>query len=327
MFGTLNPFRGLLPHSGVSPDNPLFAYYVRRVGWWVDWRSPRRYGLLLVTWMLLAVLVVGLVLAVLLIGLPASQGVMLSGTRLVSRLYQVFDLALIASLLAALVLDYVVMAVTLVTMVGGRDSRIDDLLHMTNLSAGDVVTAQHAVVRVQTWRLTAALVGVRLGLLLHFVLLRAVIAPGVREISIMQAWQLTTFPLLAAIEFVWLALVLGFLTLEPLWRWRLVTAVSVALSTRFKSVTAALVAGAFTVLLLMTVPQVVFIPRVFASLDAFFFTVNAPLAFVGFILLGVAIYFAYFSLENVALKRARQFTFREGRDVDMVQEHEPVQGL
>lgn len=307
MFGTLNPFRGLLPHSRVSPENPLFAYYVRRVAWWVDWHSPRRTGVQVLAWTLFGVLLIGLGAVSVLVLMVDTE------SRLVRLLYEGFDYAAIGGLLAALVLDYVVMAAVLVIMVGGRNPLIDDLLHMTRLTAWDIVSAQHAMMRLQTWRLTMVLVGARLALVVLHCLLDWFSMPlltGRIEISF-----------IGALEQAYLFLLLLFLSVEPLWRYRMLAAVGIALSTRFQSVLGALVVGMFTVLLLMTVPQGVFVRNLFLTLVDIFYFVNPLLGFIGGIGLGAVIYFAYFSLENVALRRARRYTFREGRDDDVVEQN------
>ena len=310
--GKPNPFTHWLPHSAVSPDNPLFAYAVRRVGWWHNWASPPLYGAYIVAWTVGGLVFIGAgALALLLLwqGVDYNLGDTL-------RLHSDFTaLAFVIGVYTTPLLDYGVLGSTLYGLISKRTPEHGDLLHMTHLTGADVVAAQHAAARVRVWPLTVVLFGGRLAALILLALntfwLEPVLAGQFPRFNINP----TPASGLSSAEVAFAGIVMSFLTVEVFWRMRLVTALGVTLATRFRTVGAAFAGGAFVLLGTVTLPQVLF---GFSVYDLLYSIIRySPFPFLGVFSTLVAagiIYFAYFALENVALRRAQRYVFREGRE-------------
>ena len=60
MLRRLIPWRDVLPHSGVTPDNPVFRLGVRRIKWWHSWDSPKWFGWYVFLWTVAVFLMLGI---------------------------------------------------------------------------------------------------------------------------------------------------------------------------------------------------------------------------------------------------------------------------
>ncbi len=315
MIRKLNPLYGLLPHSGVSTQNPLFAYGARRMRWWYRARgnvfahSLWTFCILLGAALSLVVIMLGIIFASLLIN---GVGYSIFDEPLLMRdLSRLLRWALIGGLLAGPALDFVFVGITLYHLISGRSELIGDMLHVTLLTSESVADAQHALARLRTWQFTLALVAWRAMLLVIYIVGLAVGGGRLNYLpTVSGAAANSTLRALAILA------VLVVITIEPLWRSRAVTALGVTLATRFKSLFAALFGGAMIVLLLLTVPQLLLIPPYLRTLGIMLAgsTIDHAAALVSIALVTLCIYGAYFSLENVALRRAQQYMFQEGRD-------------
>ncbi len=318
--GKPNPLTHWLPHSAVAPANPLFAYAMRKVKWWHSWESPLLYGAYIVAWTVGTLVFIGanglvnMMLTTLWPGFGYSAGEL----QFITEEHSTVVLwAFLGSVFAALFLDYVVLGRTLHSLISRRTSELGDLLHMTNMTGAQVVAAQHAIARVRVWRLTLLLFGWRLAALTLIAAntfwvepLVAVRSPSADFIVLSpSAYGSRTAQILFG------GLVLTFLTLEVLWRVRMVTALGVTLATRFRSLSAAFAGGGTILALAVTAPQVLLAVPVYSALASI--TLVSPFPYFGVLataIMAVIIYFAYFSLENVALRRAQRYVFREGRE-------------
>ncbi|MEL6270683.1 MAG: hypothetical protein AAFR22_12820, partial [Chloroflexota bacterium] len=221
------------------------------------------------------------------------------------------SVAFIGTAAASLLLDFVVLGVTLYGLVANRTKEFGELLHMTPLTGYDLATAQHALARLRTWRYAIQMAGIRAAILVVYLFVGAVWHPLLLGESIRRGFGLSMNPVDAALQVGFIGTLFVVMILEPFWRYRMITALGVTIATRFRALFGAMAGGAAALLLLVTLPQVMFVPPVFEWLT---FVTSDFVALVG---LTGSVWFAlgwYVSIERVALFRAQQVMFREGRD-------------
>jgi hypothetical protein len=155
------------------------------------------------------------------------------------------------------------------------------------------------------------LAGIRLATLILYLLIGGFWHPLLLREGMRQGFYLSSDPFEALLQMAYILTLFGVAILEPFWRYRMVTALAVTVATRFKHLWGAVAGGAVIVLLIVTAPQIIFVPPVFEWVT---FSLSGIAALVGLIGSTWFIFGWYASVERVALFRAQQVIFREGRD-------------
>ncbi|MFZ4816536.1 MAG: hypothetical protein ACOYL5_18520 [Phototrophicaceae bacterium] len=211
-------------------NNAVFALEVRRVRGWQDAQSPLWIGLHAFLWGVAGVFV-PLSVGVCASYLPAIQaGNADFAYALVENAYTLTDYGLIAALLAGFVLDYVLLWQGVYRLNARRNIPFEELFSLTLFTLPDWHSAQHAVSRLHGWRWTCALVGVRLGLTLWYMLAVELAGAVVLDGNPQTAFDGLTTDLPSLISTLTLVIFYGILVLEPFWRARIITGLALALT-------------------------------------------------------------------------------------------------
>ncbi|MEM6281635.1 MAG: hypothetical protein AAF787_05550 [Chloroflexota bacterium] len=307
-----NFFTSLLPDSRVDISNPLYHYGSRRHRGSYNPAHPLRSLGAMLLWTVSIPAGMGIIMILL-----ASVTLLLPEygySRPRSLLNDVNDylsVVFIGTAVASLIMDFVVLGVTLYRLIARRTKEIGDLLHMTPLTAYDVTMAQYALARLATWRFAVQLAGVRIAILMIYLFVGAVWHPLLLRESVRQGFRLSVNPVDAALQVGFIGTLFVVMIVEPFWRYRMITALGVTIAVRFRTLFGALAGGAAVLLLLVTLPQLMFVPPVFEWLT---FVSSDFAAVVGLTGSAWFVFGWYASIERVALFRAQQVMFREGRD-------------
>ncbi len=237
-------------------DNPLFQLHMRRVRWWQGVQSLRPYTLRVMAWVVLALLTLW-------VGFIAYNYFTLATSRLFASYVSIIEGSFVVLLWGgafaislSFLLDFVVFAVAVNGIHGERTAGRWDLLRLTTLPMTALVESKHAVTQMRCWRATFVVVGVRLAIVLALLLQLFVLYPALEEAYFFRDFWDGFFREPYLFTVIGLALIVTGLTyiIEPFWRMRAVTALTLGLSAQVGRLSTAVALG-FPLLLATWISQ------------------------------------------------------------------------
>jgi hypothetical protein len=245
-----------LPHIFITPDNPVFAYELRRLPKDRTVAELKRFTRRRLGWMIGAGAALWgiLVLAMILSDDAAS---------LYSALWQIVLFLLVISALDRFVLDFSAATGMLDNIRRDIDDQRWHLIQLTDISSKVVIRAKYAAAQIRAWRLLITVIGLRL-LTGVMALLTILVIPLLSPLLTFPPYRMTyldpyaataaAFRASAAEAFtaltIWvaLAIALAVYIYEPRWRLRALTAASLAISARLRDPALALFSAVGSVL-------------------------------------------------------------------------------
>lgn len=225
----------LSPYSTQIMQHPVFKREQRALKGWIS--SPerlRRLNRVLLLAVLALVLFGWLALAVL---FSIDLGNRVTGYGLSHNFYEsataLIWLIIAASIGATALLDMTSIRSTLNSISSEVVTGRWQLLRLTLLSTGGIVSAKHHIAQLRVWRLTFALVCLRLAVVMLLLLLTLVlpyIAYGYNYAVMDFLYLIQTEPESAGLVLLIIVLTLTVYVIEPLWRVKAVTALGMAIS-------------------------------------------------------------------------------------------------
>jgi hypothetical protein len=313
-----------LPHDGVDERNQLLRYETRNLP------SKRQLWAVTLLWMLgvaATALAPWLIYAALVILFPNT---FIGGHSFVWGL-----IVALAGMTAAgkFLLDFVGIQSALTTYMRDMNHGRWDLICVSNIDARDVVQAKHAVAQLRLWRLMSGISGLHLAVAL-LVVLHTVVLPQLAGSP--EAWSGAANPLSDfytwlvserasdTVDVLLLSVATGLLMLvyvvEPLWRLRVLTAVSLAAAAPRSDSSVSMTVGAVALFAFWGLQL---------AIGAFAFATITSLAFIVFpfitirytlsivmvlyaIVCGMVVYYGYDMVAGIALDLGRRLAERLG---------------
>jgi hypothetical protein len=261
-----------MPPIALHLYDPLFKYEIRRVRWGQTQHQLTSYSLLIL-W-LVPILVLGLWMLLL-----DNVGSYYARDTFIGLL-------LIFGIGANFLLDMVSLTAALHSVSSDMRAGRWDVLRLTDLDAQQFVGAKYALAQVRAWRVMALVMSLRISLI-AFLVIRLELLPVVL--------------VLAGYGLVYI--------LEPLWRMRALVALGLAIATRLRNMTYALIAG-LSAMLVMWAAQSLFVLIVVSWLGA---SIPALICFEPLILVAAGWWFYAFcrGLQTRALRHAARHAFAQ----------------
>ncbi|MBE2184096.1 MAG: hypothetical protein IAE89_11765 [Anaerolineae bacterium] len=312
----------LSPYGVVRPEQPLLQLESRRIPWG---RSLNHFVNRTVFWLLAtSITIVAAWIAIAILPLFIAPDTAYRGALLLNQRTSVFvSVGVLVFIFLSLVLDVTSIRSALGSINSDLRNGRMDMLRLTNMREGQFILAKYGVAQLHAWRMTAILVGARLGLMLVLVVwfwlyilfdMRIDTTSMIYTLPSRSAIEgiLASDPLVFVIGFsITLSAVLAFIAtfvLEPIWRMRGLTAVSMAVSARVSDHSMAVISGG-AVLLALWFSQIAILlgVTIFAFIISPFGIFVLPFVYFACIFLAYMAFFALVktvSLRVVARKMA-----------------------
>ncbi len=215
----------------VMGRHPIFQYETRRVRW--TWSPARLWSYTRAILIVMHLLALALWLLLLVVWRVAAPTDFFFTSDIISISITIINFMLGLVFLASPVLDFVSLQVALNSINGEQLAGRWDLLRLTALTEHGIVRAKLAGLWLRTWRLTSAVVGARLALIMLGGLVIFVVpylAQGYNEAVEEIVFGLTTDPISIVLVAVIIVITLMVYVVEPFWRMQSMTALGMVLS-------------------------------------------------------------------------------------------------
>ncbi len=283
--------RQLSPSANVSPRHPLFRLESRRARRLLDSNQLFQMSFNIITTVFLILFFFWLLASI-------EDSKHLSQLR--SGATNLLTLIFAVSIGLDGILDFACMVASVNSFSGEFIAARWDLVRLTPVVAEDMIAVKHAAARLRVWRLTIAIFAVRLSFVL-FGFATWLLNDGLYGFQVQLEQILGYLVILVA--------VVTYLV-EPFWRAEVVTAIGLAISSRFRS-GLSLILGAVGSVLTFWIVQPLVLGAIFwcsgAALGRFVFSINSSALayFVGFLisLYMVAVLYGFYAIiKKVALE-------------------------
>ena len=237
-----------------------------------------------------------------------------------SRQDKGFDIILylfFASLAMGILLDFASIVASINIINRDKITNNWDLVCLTSISHGSIITAKHIITQIRVWRMTTVVVTLRIAVVFLFIVLVGFIPNYYdRTLPILDLFDaFIEQPFEVTWGLVLFGLIIATYIFEPVWRMQAVTSFGIMVSSRIQGTISSMLAGFGSIVFMwitqsLTILFLIWVITLFAETNP---TSEIGAMFITTLFVGLAaatIFFYYRAMTHSALRLAKRFAFR-----------------